>query len=407
MSTVVRTVRIPDPGDLLARLPDDGPLAWIRHGDGLIGWGSVLRIPVAVGDDRFPAADAALRDWFSTLAVEREVDGPGTGPVAFASLTFDRQVPGSHLLVPAVVIGRRNGVSWMTVVGDGSADVPPVQPLPPPVRVRYAGASVSEMTWLDAVADAARTVRSEGALSKVVLARDLKVWAAQPLDARTLARRMAETFDGCWTFLCENLVGATPELLVRRTADSVECVVLAGSAARGADLDADKRQGEALLASDKDRVEHRLAAESVVERLRTVCTDVVADPQPWLLRLANVQHLATRVTARVDRPLSALALAGVLHPTAAVCGTPTDRAMDRIRRTEGMDRGRYGGPTGWVDADGNGELGIALRCAEVSGTSARLFAGAGIVGGSLPELELEETRLKLRAMQSALEVTRP
>lgn len=402
----VRTVAIPDPGDLLARLPDDHPLAWVRHGDGLVAWGEAHRVTVGTGDDRFVRAAERLHAWFDGLAVEREVAGLGTGPVAFASFTFDWHTEGSSIVVPQIVVGRRDGKSWLTVIGEHHVALPSPVPLPPATRVRYAGATMSEVAWLDTVAGAARTIREAG-LSKVVLARDLKVWAAEDLDVRVLARRMSERFDGCWTFVHDGLVGATPELLVRRDADQVESIVLAGSIGRGRDHDEDKRLGEALLASAKDQLEHELAVSSVVERMGTVCTGVTADPAPHLLRLANVQHLATRVSATLPHDVSALVLAGVLHPTAAVCGTPRRTAMDLIRSSEGMDRGRYSGPVGWVDAEGNGEFGIALRCAEVSGSRARLFAGAGIVGESLPELELEETRLKLRAMQSALEVTAP
>jgi menaquinone-specific isochorismate synthase len=404
--TLVRTVAIPDPGDLLALLPDEAPLAWIRHGDGIVGWGEAHRIEVGTGDGRFAAADAALRAWFDAATVVREVGGPGTGPVAFGSFTFDWHTGGSTLVVPRVVVGRRDSTCWVTVTGDAPPDLPAPQPLPAGTRVRYAGATISEVAWLEAVARAAGSVRN-GRLSKVVLARDLQVWAAQTLDVRVLARRMSERFDGCWTFVSDGLVGATPELLVRRSGPAIESIVLAGSIGRGRELDEDKRLGEMLLSSHKDQVEHELAAASVVERLASVCSDVSADPAPWLLRLANVQHLATRVTATLADDASALQLAGALHPTAAVCGTPRRTAMELIRSDEGIDRGRYSGPVGWVDADGNGEFGVALRCAQVTGQRARLFAGAGIVGESLPELELEETRLKLRAMQSALEVTTP
>ena len=406
--TVARTVRIDDPGDLLARLPADAPAAWIRHGEGLIGWGEAHTIEVPSGDGRMTAADAAFTQWLRTVTVEREVEGPGTGPVAFASFTFDWDVGGSRFVVPRCVLGRRDNVAWLTTIDDAPPALPAELELAPPVRVRYAGSSISEMTWLESVAAAARAVRSgDEQLNKVVLARDLRVWASDDLDVRVLARRMAERFDGCWTFVNGGLIGATPELLVRRLGDMIESIVLAGSIGRGHDIEQDKQLGEALLSSSKDRVEHEIAVSSVVERLSRVCADVSADPQPWLLQLANVQHLATRVQARNQSPRSALALAGLLHPTAAVCGTPRAAAMQRIRTTEGMDRGRYSGPVGWIDGDGNGEFGIALRCAEVTGNSARLFAGAGIVGESLPELELEETRLKLRAMQSALEAVNP
>ena len=406
--TRVRTVAIADPGDLLARLPEDAPWAWIRHGEGLVGWGEAHRIDVPTGSDRFTALSRALRQWFDTCAVSDAVQVPGSGPVAFASLTFDWERAGSSLVIPRVVLGRRDGQAWLTLIGEGEIPAPPpAQPLPEPVRVRYAGTSTSEIAWLEAVAEAARDIRDSDDLTKVVLARDLQVWAAQRLDVRPLARRLAERFDGCWTFVADGLVGATPELLVRRTAAAVESIVLAGSAARGRDHDSDKRLGEALLASAKDLAEHQPAVASVVDLLRRVCSDVSADPAPWLLKLANVQHLATRVAATGSDPLSALDLAGILHPTAAVCGTPRALAMQRIRDVEGMDRDRYSGPVGWVDAGGNGEFGIALRCAAVDGNRARLFSGAGIVGQSRPEAELEETRLKLRAMQSALEGTTP
>ena len=401
----VRTYPVENPGDLLARLPDDHPFAWVRKRDGLVAWGEAARLEVPTGTERFAQANDAFLQWCAGAEVDDPVGVPGTGPVATASFAFDPTSTDSVLVVPAVVLGRREGRSWMTVVG-GTAAVPPPLPLPPPTRVRYAGASVSEVAWLEAVDRAARTVR-DGTLAKVVLARDLKVWSDEPLDVRALARRLAERFDDCWTFISEGLVGATPELLIRRMAGAATSVVLAGSAPRGTSDAQDAAHGDALRDSAKDRVEHEVAVASVLDRFREIADDVVADDAPWLLRLANVQHLATTVTATLPKEQTALELAGLLHPTAAVCGTPTQPALEHIRAAEGMDRGRYSGPVGWMDADGNGELGIALRCAEVAGTRGRLFSGAGIMAESLPEAELEETRLKLRAMQSALEGTPP
>jgi len=403
----VRTVEVDDPGDLLPRLPDPGGTAWLRHGEGMVGWGEAARVEAGTGGDRFARAGAALDALLGRAEVVDDVGIAGTGPIAFGSFTFDARSRRSVLIIPRVVLGRRDGRAWLTVVGDEPPDgwrADAVEALPRPGRIRYAGASIPELRWIEAVAATVRELRrGEGALEKVVLARDVLVWAEAPLDLRALAHRLAERFPSCYTFLCDGLVGATPELLVRRAGPLVESVVLAGSAARGADDAEDARLGGALLRSEKDLAEHRPAVASVSDVLAPRCAALAVDAAPSLLRLDNVQHLATAVTGTLAQPASALDLAAALHPTAAVCGTPRGAALERIRALEGMDRARYSGPVGWVDARGDGEWGIALRCAEVDGRRARLFAGAGIVAGSLPEAELEETRLKLRAMQSALE----
>jgi menaquinone-specific isochorismate synthase len=406
-----RTVPIDDPGDLLALLPDPGARVWVREGEGLVAWGEAARLPVATCAERFDDAQTALSRLLADVEVDDLVGQPGTGPVAFGTFTFDEAAPGSSLVVPRVVVGRRRGAAWATLVsrpgdaafGDvaGHARVRP----PPPAhdRVRYAGSSLPEVGWLAAVAEAVDEIRG-GPLGKVVLARDRKVWARRPFDARLLARRLADRFPACFTFAVDGLVGATPELLIGKDGPALSSLVLAGSAARSDDKAEDAALGEALRASAKDRSEHAPALESVRRVLARYADALVVDDDPWLLRLANVQHLATTVRATLTEPgPTALTLAGRLHPTAAVGGTPTDLALAAIGRLEGMDRGRYAAPVGWVDARGDGEFGIALRCAEVSGATARLFAGAGVVAASRPEAELEETRLKLRAMQSALE----
>jgi menaquinone-specific isochorismate synthase len=347
-------------------------LLWLHDREGLRGFGEAARVEVGVGPDRFQRASAALGDALG-------------GGVAFGSFTFDPEVPGSVLIVPERVERGRIELP--------AGHVP---------KIRYAGSSASEVAWLEAVDAAAKRIDA-GEFAKVVLARDVIVWAKGPLYPMVLAGRLAERFPECFTFLVDGLVGATPELLVRRTGRAVESLVLAGTAGRGDSTEKDAGLGASLLASNKDADEHRFAVESVTGVLREMCDEVEVDRVPRLLKLANVQHLATRVRARLAEPLTALDVAGRLHPTAAVGGTPRGAAMEAIRTLEGMDRGRYAGPVGWVDSKGDGEFGIALRCAEVEGARARLFAGGGIVAGSLPEAELEETRLKLRAMQSALE----
>ncbi len=404
----VTTRPLDDDRALVDLLPVDDGLLWSRGGDGLAGWGTAVRIPPGHGAGRFATAAEALSDLADHAHLDDAVGVPGGGLVAFASFTFDPAVDGSVLVVPRRVVGRLDGRTFETRVdGPGLPDDVPgpaatSHPAPVRDRVRYAGSSLPDVQWLDAVAQAVKRI-DDGEVDKVVLARDHAVWSHHRLDARWLAARLAARFPDCFTFLVDQLIGATPELLVRRTGSQVTSVALAGTTPRHDDPDEDAAAGAALLASDKDQREHALAAQSVTAALAPVCDVLDASPEPFLLRLDNLQHLATEVTGRLRGDTHVLALVDRLHPTAAVGGTPRDRALAMIREVEGMDRGRYAGPVGWVAADGDGEFGIALRCAELSGARARLFAGAGVVAGSLPEDELEETRVKLRAMQGALD----
>jgi menaquinone-specific isochorismate synthase len=403
VSLSARTIALDDPVDLLGTLPDPRGYVWVHQGAGLVGWGEHLRIDLGAGGGRFDEAEDRLGRVFERARVEDEVGGFGTGPVAFGAFTFDGARPGSALVIPEVVVGQAEGRSWLTTVGGHDPPALNAQPSPrAPERIRYAGSSISEVTWLEAVSGAVAAIR-DGRLRKVVLARDLHVWSKSELEPRALAQRLAQRYPECFTFFFDGLIGATPELLVRRRGSRVESTVLAGSAPRGATRPDDDRLGRSLLASLKDLDEHTPARDAVQGVLASLCSSLETDPEPWLLRLANVQHLATRLRGTLSEPLSALEIAGRLHPTPAICGTPTPDALGIIAALEGLDRARYSGPVGWVSARGDGEWGIALRCAELSGNRARLFAGAGIVAESLPEDELEETRLKLRAMQSALE----
>ena len=416
---VVRTVAIPDPGDLLARLPGRAALAWVRHGEGLAGWGESARITIPAGEDRFTAGEKWLRELFDGAAVTDELDVPGSGPVAFGSFTFDPASDGSVLVVPRTVVGRRGGLAWLTTITDGhdSGPAQPASPVLAPVAVRWHDGSLSAPQWQRAVAAAVARIRA-GDLGKVVLARDLFAAAADDIDVRLLLARLAARYPDCYTFSCAGLTGATPELLIRREGLEVSSLVLAGTTPRGASPAEDDALGAALLASAKDVEEHSYAVADVRAALAPRCRELAIDPQPSLLRLANVQHLATHVHGQLAQAAparfrggpatapaapTALGLAAELHPTAAVCGTPAGQAMDLIRELEGMDRGRYAGPVGWVDARGNGEWGIALRCAELDGPRARLFAGCGIVADSDPATELAEAQVKFRPLQDALE----
>lgn len=399
----VSTVSIGDPGDLLSRLPGPQPSAWIHQGDGLVGWGEAARLTLPAGVDRFAAGEKWLAELFDSADVRDEVGVPGTGPVAFGSFTFDPASDGSVLIVPAVIIGRRAGISWQTTISaGGTGQVEPPRARTTPAEVRWSDGSLTAPQWEQVVAAAVARIRS-GELRKVVLARDLQAFASADIDIRVLLERLAERSPGCFTFSCAGLVGATPELLIRREGGQVSSLVLAGTMGRGGSKAADEALASALLASAKNAEEHRYSVESVRDLLTPLCAELWVDPAPFLLQMADYQHLATSVTGVLARDTSALALAASLHPTAAICGTPTENAMDLIRELEGMDRGRYSGPVGWVDARGNGEWAIALRCGEIDGSRARLFAGCGIVAGSQPDSELAETETKFRPMRRALE----
>jgi menaquinone-specific isochorismate synthase len=422
---VIRTVPIADPGDLISRLPWSDALAWVRRGDGLVGWGIAAKVVLPAGHDRFAAGEKWLRELFDSARVRDEVGLPGTGPVAFGSFTFDPTSDGSVLVIPRTVLGRAAGQAWLTIIetepDTGAAhasdrdlraadDEVPALPVPAPLStpagLRWSDGQLSAPAWERAVATAVRAIKA-GQLSKVVLARELNVTATADIDARVLLTRLADRYPDCYTFSCAGLIGATPELYIRRTGREIQSLVLAGTVPRGGTAEQDEALGNALLASAKEQDEHQYAVADVRRALRPLCADLHVDEHPFLLRLANVQHLATEVHGQLASgeaaKYSALALTAAVHPTAAVCGTPTETAMELIRELEGMDRARYSGPVGWVDAKGNGEWGIALRCGEVSGRHARLVAGCGIVAGSEPAVELAETQAKFSPMRYALE----
>jgi menaquinone-specific isochorismate synthase len=407
----VTTVRSDDAEALLNRLPTEGALSWVRRSEGLVGRGEAARLEVTG-----PHALTEAADWWESytdgLDVDDDLGIAGSGPVLFASIAFDPVAGTSVFVVPELTVGRRGGVGWITTIGDvDPRDVPAAFPAEPEddaaPRLRYADGALDPATWCAAVATAVERIGA-GELAKVVLARDLLVSADVPLDPRRLLRRLADRFPDCWTFAVDGLLGATPELLLRRSGRALSARVLAGTAPRGAGAE-DQRLADALIGSAKDRAEHALAVDSLVRALEPYCTTLDAPAEPDLLTLANVRHLASDITGTQRRrgPRGAaglLELIGAVHPTAAVCGTPTRDAAAVIAELEGMDRGRYAGPVGWLDARGDGEFGLALRCAELVGDdSARLFAGCGIVAGSDPAAELAETQSKFAAFQAALE----
>jgi menaquinone-specific isochorismate synthase len=253
-----------------------------------------------------------------------------------------------------------------------------------------------------AVAAAVRAIR-DGAVRKVVLARDLVAHLPADADRRTVLLDLAAAYPECVTFAVDGLVGATPETLARTDGTTLTARVLAGSAARGSDRASDRAAAEALAADPKDLGEHELARDSLVDALGTLAHDIRADPEPFRLQLPNLWHLASDVSARLDAGTTSLDVADALHPTAAVAGTPTDVAVALIAELEGVDRGRYAGPVGWMSASGDGEWMLALRSATVDDDgTVTAWAGAGIVGASDPAREVAETALKFRPVLDAL-----
>jgi isochorismate synthase len=403
--------------DLLANYRAGG-FFFERAGLGVSATGVADRVGVDGGADRIwmlaREIGARLRE------IRRQA---GRAPIAVGAIPFDDAWP-AHLVIPERTVIRRDpGQTWQVdVFPEGFAPLHAE-------RERWTGRALPHDAFDDlhlrpdpepddyakAVREATYRIR-EGELRKVVLARSIVVAADRALDAKQLLWRLRAVDPDCWAFATPELaqeggevlptgvlVGATPELLVSKTGDQLAATPLAGSAPRHGDPDEDRASADRLFDSAKDREEHALVVEDVARELGPLCEELTHPREPELLGTANVWHLATPFRGRSKASVhSALDLVAALHPTPAVCGTPRDAARIVLAELEPLDRGCYAGPVGWVDADGDGEWAIALRCAEITGTTARVFAGAGIVADSDPELELDETERKFRALLDAL-----
>lgn len=410
---VVETREIAPVEDLLAFADPARPIAWLRRGDGIVSVGEPLaeiRPRAAAEETRAAAVATAWRGMAGQAEVDDTVGLPGSGLVAFGAFAFDEEsAADSVLIVPSHVLGRHGDRFWRTRIriestptGDEALETQPYGP-------HWAGTvgpgAQSPQGYQDSVR-AALTRIADGKLSKVVLARDLTGSIPAGSDLRRLVRALATGYPDTWAFAVDGLIGASPETLVTVQSGTVTARVLAGTIGRGADADADTAASAQLASSTKDLDEHQYAVQSVLASLRPHTRALAASEQPFLLKLPNLFHLATDVEGELGDGESALDLVRVLHPTAAVAGTPTTAAIAAIRDLEPFDRGRYAGPVGWVDAAGNGEWAIALRCAQFTAAADDIrvtaYAGAGIVAGSDPESELLETRVKFRPLVDAL-----
>lgn len=388
----------------IPEIGDDTATSWVRGGDGLVGFG-VYKSTTVKGAHRFADARRWWRDEVNHLDIHNNVHGIGTGPILFTSFSFD-PAEESVLIIPKVVIGQRNGLSWITWIGAGPQPALHKKSIErETLALSWSGSNGD--VWQDRVARSVEKIKNQQ-LEKVVLARFVTATTDREINTRNLLKHLAHEYPSTWVYSNSGLVGATPELLVRLSKSLVTSRILAGTIRKTGDDERDLALAGSLARSSKDLEEHEYAVRSVAESLTPFCSSTNIPETPFVLHLSNVMHLATDVTgvlADTSHPADIFDLVSKLHPSAAVCGTPTEIAKRTIDEIEGISRGRYAGPIGWIDARGDGELGIALRCGQISSDhkSIRIYAGCGIVAGSDPEREYAESQAKLLPMRTALE----
>jgi isochorismate synthase len=370
---------------------------FVRNGVGIAGRGVAARIPTDAG----PACLASIEH---VDASGGRCAGPGAGPVAIGWVPFTPGAPG-ELVIPAVVVGKgADGRRWVTTIDGADDDLAPPSPAEPAAAAYRIEPVTPVEQYLDAVRAARAAVRG-GGLTKAVIAREIAVVADRPIDRHSVLHRLKASFGSSYRFAVDGFVGASPELLVEVTGQEVRSQPLAGTAPRTGDVERDAAIAEALVASTKNQVEHRVVIDVVHDTLLPWCSFLDWEPDPSIITVANVQHLGTRIEGWLSSPPpNVLELVRALSPTPALGGHPREEALALIAAVEGVDRDRYGGAVGWVDAAGNGTWAVAIRCAELSEDRcrARLHAGGGIVADSDPLAELAETQAKFQAMLSAL-----
>ena len=399
----VTTSRIGEHLPLLDLLPEGEQFTWVRGGEGLVGWGVHASTTVS-GRDRFEDARKWWHQQLETFSISNSVHGSGTGPVLFTSFSFDRNQE-SVLVIPKIIVGQKGANSWITWIGsDAQPQLAETVPALAPSTFTFSDGTLTSDEWKKRVTEVINRVNTNG-VDKVVLARDIVANSDSDIDARPILKKLSSEYPSTWVFSVDGLVGATPELLLRLSRGMVTSRVLAGTIPKTGDDEKDLALAASLARSSKDLEEHEYAVRSVADALDPFCSSTNVPESPFVLHLANVMHLATDVTGALiesKQHIDAFSLLKNLHPSAAVCGTPRNLAFDVIDEIEGMDRGRYAGPVGWIDASGDGELGIALRCGQITDHKIRIFAGCGIVAASIPEKEVEESNAKMIPMRSAL-----
>lgn len=365
---------------------------FVRDGIGFAGQGIAIT-----------ATAETIKETLQQCEVENHVGGPGTGPLAFGAIPFLKNETATFI-IPRVVMGKReDGTAFLTTV-DG-ANMETSSRLPHVERnYKMRSGAVTPSDYKAAVArTTARIAKSD--LRKAVIARDIFIECDTPMNVHEILLRLKKSFGSSYRYSFDGLIGASPELLVEVLDGVVRSHPLAGTAPRTGDDAEDERLANELLRSSKNQAEHRIVIDVVRDTLLPHCSYLDWQPEPSIVKVANVQHLGSEAEGLLTKPFaSVLHLARELCPTPALGGHPRDIAIDWINQVEGLDRGRYGGAVGWLDAHGNGTWAVTIRCAEMSDDRrlAHLFAGCGIVGDSDPESELAETHTKFQAMIGAI-----
>jgi menaquinone-specific isochorismate synthase len=406
LRVLTREIATPEGFDITKHFPEDATV-FIRGGQGIVGFGEVVRFETS-GPNRISELASIWRDQVSLAEVTDSLRIQCTGLVAFGSVTFSEDSTiNSVLVVPRLVLGTRDGRSWITeIVAEGEESIS-ADFLTQPASYR----ANEKLTFFDGAmsadfftsqANLAIDKIRAGRIQKVVLARDIIAHLPSGFDLRTALRNLAVRYPSCWVYSVAGNFGASPELLVRVSRGQVSARVLAGTAARGESEIADQQISSSLLVSAKNLHEHQFAVDSMVQELAPFCTTVDTDEKPFTLRLPDVWHLASDVYGKLKKNISVLDLAAYLHPTAAVAGTSRNAAQELIAELEPFDRGGYAGPVGWIGADGDGEWAIAIRGGYIEQNVVTAYAGCGLVAESDALEELAETELKFAPIRGAL-----
>ena len=404
-----------------------------RDGFAIGALGAAVTVDAVPGRNRFAQAAQMCSDVFRDAVRGEDIDAPATGPIWVGGFSFYADgcsapewssFTATGLALPHLSIARSGSATHATLnVMCRESDDPrrlaaraagrlgalSTDPLPlvdPDPAGGYEIASVRPPEDFErAVDEGARLVRA-GAVEKLVLAREVRVSAARPFNPGAVFGALRAAYPSCYCFCAGTpeaaFIGASPELLVRRAGSVLSTVALAGSTRRSADPAVDDHLGERLLHSGKDREEHAIVVDTIERSLEPLSVWVTPAEEPALVKVANIQHLATPVRAQLAQPRSVVDLVGALHPTSAVGGEPWAKAEPLVRELEQMDRGWYAAPVGWMDSFEDGEFCVALRCGLLAGRVAHCFAGGGVVGESQPDAELAETEVKLMALLPAL-----